>query len=434
MANWRTLLSTAVAVVLGAGMLTACSSDPTPTNVKVSWADDTRQAVRVSWKDSGAPNRITVEGVLSTNPTYVQYVPDDDSNSWDIPTSIFPPDGTYKVAVGVGTSTGGLTSKLVRSPVFDTNGPVRPSGATAVPQGQDVLMRWTVPPAPQDFTPNDPLDVTGKVQYYVPEVGKAGEPLQPAGTATTTQRQVIKNLKPPYLLQLRAQNEWNSTVGGQISARTSETTAAVPGLAQYSLTLQIRGRTVLQEVSCPVEGRCVQQRATAAGLPVMLMTQVTPKARWTPAARGVTTAGGHFQVAVVNTASRPYKVVVPLYSRVGVLAAESESKPRYTKSVVRVQTAGFLDRGMRKRNQTATVQVIVQPAITGTAMLHFWNRQTRKWTNVKAVALVKGKGAFSFKATKLGLSTYRFAIPGAAMAGRKIDPTMTANLNLSVRP
>ncbi|GAA1596646.1 hypothetical protein GCM10009789_58280 [Kribbella sancticallisti] len=402
--------------------------------MKLAWADETRQAVRVTWKDSGTPNRLTIEGVLSTNPSFVKYVGADDPDSADIPSSAFPPDGTYKIAVGVGTSTGGLTSRLVRSEVFDTNGPVRPSAATATPVGKDVLMRWTVPVVPQDFTPNDPLDVTGKIQYYVPVVGLPGEPLRAAGPATTSKRQVIKNLTPPYLFQLRAENEWTSTIGGQISARTTSTTAAIPGLAQFSVPVRIRGRTILQEVVCAPEGSCVQQRATSAGLPVVLLTQVTPGARWTPAARGTTTSGGHFEVTVVTGGTRPYKAVSPLYSRVGVLSSESSSKPQLTKSVVRVQSAGFVGGGMKKRNENATLVLLVKPAMTANAMLQVWNRQAKAWSNVKAVPIRRGQASITFKAAQLGVFVYRFVLPSAVLLGRPLYPTNSHNLILSVRP
>ena len=72
-----------------------------------------------------------------------------------------------------------MTSKLARSVVFDTDGPVQPSAAGATPLGRGVLIKWSVPVAPQDFTPNDPLDVKGKrTQKYVPMIGRPGQLLR----------------------------------------------------------------------------------------------------------------------------------------------------------------------------------------------------------------------------------------------------------------
>lgn len=430
----RSVLSTALAVGTGASLLTACSSDPTPTKVTVAWADNTRQAVKVSWRDSDAPNRITIGGVLSTNPTYVKYLAADQPNSWEIPASVFPPDGNYKVSVGVGTSTGGMSSKAADSPIFDTNGPVRPSGATATPTGKrDVLVRWTVPPQQQDFSPNDPLDVTGNTQLYVPVVGRPGQPLRTAGAGTTSTRQVVKNLKPPYVFQLRAQNEWATAVGGQISARTSSTSAAIPTLAVYGVPIRIRGRAILQQVVCADEGSCVQQRTTSAGLPLVVLTQKTPGARWTPAARGSTTSGGHYDIAVATGASRPYKVILPDYSVVGSVASRSTSKPQLTRTIVGIQSTGFVGGAMKKRGESVTAIIVVKPAMNTSVMLQFWNRQARRWINLKAVPLRKGQGSITFKTGPAGIFVYRFVIPNATLLNRPLLGRATQNLSLSVR-
>ncbi|WP_433011031.1 hypothetical protein [Kribbella sp. CA-294648] len=434
MVRLRNVLSAALATGLGAGVLTACTSEPTPTNVTVAWADNTRQEVRVSWKDSDAPNRITIEGVLSTSPTYVQFVPASVPNTWKIPASAFPPDGTYKVSVGVGTSTEGMSSKLASSPVFDTEGPVRPNGATATPVGRrDVLVRWTVPPQPQDFSPNDPLDVRGASQVYVPVVGRPGQPLRAVGKGTTSTRQVIKSLKPPYLFQLRAENEWSSAIGGQLSARTSSTGATVPALAQYGTAVRLRGRTILQEVVCADEGSCVQQRTTSAGLPLVVLTQMTPGARWTPAARGKTTAGGHYDIPIAAGASRPYKVMMPNFSQVGTAAVWSSSRPKLMQSVVRPVSTGFVGGAMKKRGENITAVLVVQPGMNTTVYLQAWNRQARKWVGVKALPMRKGQAAFAFKLARPGIYVYRFVIPNATMLGRPLLGRVTKNLSLSVR-
>jgi hypothetical protein len=432
--RFRNVLSTALAVGIGASALTACSADPTPTKVTVAWADETRQAVQVSWHDENAPNRITIEGVLSSGPAYVKYLAENEPNTWTIPASTFPPDGNYKVSVGVGTSANGMTSKLASSPVFDTDGPVRPGGATATPTGKrDVLIRWTTPAQPQDFSPNDPLDVTGRTQYYVPVIGRPGQPLRTAGPATTSTRQVIKSLKPPYVFQLRAQNEWSTAVGGQITARTSSTSATIPALAQYGVPIRIRGRAILQQVVCADEGSCVQQRTTSAGLPLVVLTQVTPGARWTPAARGTTTSGGHYDIPVATGASRPYKVILPDYSQLGSVASQSTSKPQLTRTVVRLQTTGFLGGASKKRGQNATVIVVVKPAMNTTVMLQAWNRQARRWINVKAVPMRRGQAALTFKTAKPGITVYRFVVPNAMLLGRPMLGKVTQNLPLSVR-
>ncbi|WP_238154982.1 hypothetical protein [Kribbella soli] len=431
----RRVLAVALAVVAGAASLTACASDPPPTEVAVAWAPKGRAAVLVTWKDNGQPNRITIEGVLSESPSYVKYIAAGQPNQWEIPTSAFPPDGNYKVAVGTGTSQGGVTSKLTKSPVFDTDGPVRPSAATVAKQGRGVLVRWSVPLAPQDFTPNDPLDVKGKkTQRYVPMIGRPGQMLKVIGPATTSNRQVIKSVKPPYAFQLRTQNEWSTRIGGQVLGLTSSINAAVPRLAQFSVPIRVRGRVILHQVGCELDAPCTSKRATPAGVPVVVLTQVAPGSRWTPAARGSTTAGGYYDIAVPTGGSRPYKITVPENTKGGTQTGTSTSKPAYTKSIVRIASAGFANGNTATaKGSTVTVSVAVKPAMNTTVMLQAWNRQTRRWANSKALPMRNGVAALAFKAAQPGDFVYRFVIPGAMMFGRPIDGTTTAQLQLHVR-
>ncbi|WP_233711902.1 hypothetical protein [Kribbella turkmenica] len=430
----RRVLAVGLAVLLGATVLTACQSDPVPTDVAVAWAGDGGGGVEVTWKDDNAPNRITIEGVLSSSPSYVKYLGAGEPNTWEIPTSAFPPDGNYRVAVATGTSQGGVTSKLAHSEVFDTDGPVRPSGASPTPMGRGVLMKWSVPAAPPDFTPNDPLDVKGpKTQRYVPMVGRPGGTMRAIGPATTSTRQLIKSLQPPYLFQLRAQNEWSSRIGGEVVGLTSSVNGALPALALYGVQVHVRGRVLVQEVVCEAETACVQRRATPAGVPVVILTQVTPGARWTPVARGSTTAGGHYDIPMVNGPSRPYRAVVPAYTRVGVLTGTSTSRPTYTKSVVRVAGAGFAGGASKRRGENVVVSTTVTPAMNTTVVLQLWNRQTRRWVNQAAVPMRKGLASLPFKASRAGSFSYRFVIPNAMMFGRPLAGTTTPPLPLSVR-
>ncbi|MEU8221574.1 hypothetical protein [Kribbella sp. NPDC048915] len=435
MAGVRRVVAVASALAAGAAGLTACASDPAPTDVAVAWAPKGRPAVVVTWKDTGQPNRITIEGVLSESPSYVKYIPAGDPNRWEIPTAAFPPEGNYKIAVATGTSQGGVTSKLTRSPVFDTDGPVLPSATTVAQQGRGVLIKWSVPAAPQDFTPNDPLDVQGKkTQRYVPMIGRPGQMLKEIGPATTANHQLIKSVKPPYTFQLRTENEWGDRIGGQVLGLTSSINAAVPSKAQFSVPIRVRGRVVLQQVSCDLESPCTTKRATPAGVPVVVLTQVTPGARWTPAARGSTTAGGYYDISVPTGASRPYKITVPQYTKGNTHTGTSTSKPAYTKSVVRVASAGFAGGPASKpRGSTVTVSVAVKPAMNTTVMLQSWNRQTRRWVNSKAVPMRNGQAALAFKVSQPGDFAYRFVIPGAMMFGRPMDGTTTPQLVLHVR-
>jgi hypothetical protein len=423
------VLGVAFAVLLGASALTACSSDPTPSGVTIGWADKTHRAVQVSWKDSNAPNRISIEGVVSASPSFVKYLAATDPNTWAIPASAFPPDGNYKVAVAIGTSAGGISSKLARSPMFDTDGPLRPSQAVATPSGKNVVVTWKVPPPSQDFTPGDPLDVPAGSQMYVPVIGVAGQPLRPAGPGTTFSRQVLKNVKPPYLFQLRATNEWSSLVGGMISARVSRTAAAIPPLATFGRQILIHGRTIQQEVSC-AEARCVVQRTTSAGLPIVMLAQNKPGAPWGVVGWARTMAGGHFQVRVNTAATRMYRAYALADSRAGALSAASSSAAGLTRSRLQVVSGGYLKGNVQRRNEVVTATVLARPVVNGAATLQFWTGKA--WASVKSVRIAGGRATISFKATKPGLFAYRFLLPGTAYIGSPVFGTATGSMVLRV--
>ncbi|HEY0617334.1 MAG TPA: hypothetical protein VGD15_07090 [Kribbella sp.] len=430
MARWRTGVSVAAAAILGAGLLTACSSDPIPTGVTIGWADKARQAIQVSWKDSNAPNRISIQGVLSAGPSYVKYLAASEPNTWSIPTSAFPPDGNYKIAIEIGTSTAGVTSKAALSPMFDTDGPLRPLDAVATPSGNDVVVTWKVPPPTQDFSPGDPLDVPAGSQLYVPVVGSAGQPFRVVGPGTTATRQVVKNLRPPYFFQLRATNEWASLTGGEILGRTTSTVAGAPTLWTFGSQMLVKGRTVQQEISC-AESRCVTQQTTAAGLPVVLQAQSKAGGPWVEAGRGSTRLGGYFDLRAIAAGTRSYRVYVPLTSRVGSLSTSSASKPSLSRSRLAVMSAGYAGGNVKNRNDVVTAVVAVRPVVNSAAMLQFWSGNA--WGNVKATPIKNGRATLAFRASKPGVFAYRFVIPGTSYQGTPVYGTATPSMVLRVR-
>jgi hypothetical protein len=424
------VVAVALAVFLGASVLTACSSDPVPTAVTIGWSDKTRQAVQVSWKDSDQPNRITIQGVVSTSPSYVKYLPASEPNAWAIPTSAFPPDGNYKIAVEIGTSIGGVTSKAALSPMFDTDGPVQPSDAVATPSGSDVVVTWRVPPAEQDFSPGDPLDVPHGSQLFVPIVGTAGQPFRVVGAGTTSSRQVVKNLRPPYFFQLRATNEWTSLTGAAIAGKTSSTALAAPSLWTFGTQMVLRGRTVLQEVSC-AESRCSTQQTTAAGLPVVLQAQSKAGGPWVQVGRSTTQLGGSFEGRVTAAGSRNYRAYVPLFSRAGFLSTASNSKGVLSRSRVQLTNAGYAGGNVRNRNDVVTAVVTVHPATSQQAVLQFWTGKV--WASVKQTPIKNGRASLAFKATRPGIFAYRYLVPGTQYLGTPVYGAATPSMVLRVR-
>ncbi|WP_112248309.1 fibronectin type III domain-containing protein [Kribbella monticola] len=426
----RKVPAVAFALLLGASTLTACSSDPVPTGVTIGWADNTHQAVQVSWKDSDAPNRITIQGVVSTSPSYVKYLAASEPNTWAIPASAFPPDGNYKVAVEIGTSIGGVTSKAALSPMFDTDGPLRPTDAVATPTGNDVVVTWKVPPPEPDFSPGDPLDVPRGSQLYVPVVGTAGQPFRVVGPGTTTTRQVVKNLRPPYYFQLRATNEWTSLTGGEILGRTSSTSLAVPTLWTFGLSMPIRGRTVQQEISC-AESLCAARRTSSAGLPVVLLGQSKAGGPWVQVGRSVTQLGGYFDVRVNASGTRNFRAYVPLTSRVGNLSTASSSKPALSRSKIQIASALYSGGNVRNRNDVVTAVLAVRPNMNQQAIFQFWNGKA--WVSIKQTPIKNGRAALAFRATRPGMFAYRFLVPNTQYLGMAVYGTATGSLVLRVR-
>jgi hypothetical protein len=422
------VLAAVLAVVVGSVLLAGCSSDKAPSAVTVGWADKSHQAVRVSWQDSGMPNRISIEGVVTASPSYVKYLGADEPNTWAIPAAAFPPDGNYRIAVAVGTSNGGVTSKPARSPMFDTDGPVRPIGAQARSSGDNLVVTWRSAPPVQDFTPGDPLDVPAGRQTYVPVLGTVGRPLRVVGPGTTAHRQVLKKVRPPFLFQLRATNEWSAVAGVEISVRTSATSVAVPTVARFGLPVQLRGRTVQQQVSCE-ESRCTAGRTTTAGLPLVVLAQSKPGGPWVTAGRGTTRAGGHFVVRAVMPGTRAYRVYAPAASRRGQLSTASMSTAATTRSLLQV-SAGFVHGNVKHRNEVVTAAVTARPALTGRAIVQFWTGKA--WVNVKAVPITRGRATVTFRATRPGAFAYRFFLPGTTYAGRPVFGTATRSLVLRV--
>jgi hypothetical protein len=313
--------------------------------------------------------------------------------------------------------------------MFDTDGPVKPVDALAQPSGKDVVVTWKVPPPSQDFTPGDPLDLPAGRQLYLPVVGLPGQPFKVAGPGTTATRQVLKNVKSPYLFQLRAANEWSSLVGGVISARVSWTTASIPPLATFGRQILIHGRTIQQEVSC-AESRCVAQRITSAGLPIVMLAQSKAGAPWGVVGRATTMAGGHFQVRVNTAATRSYRAYTLGSSRPGSLSAASSSPAGLTRSRLQVAAAGYLKGNVKRRNEVVTATVLARPVVNGAATLQFWTGKA--WGSVKSVPIAGGRATISFKATKPGLFAYRFLLPGTAYLGRPVFGTATGSMVLRV--
>jgi hypothetical protein len=419
----------AVLVALAAGSLTACTSEPAPTDVAVAWADASHQMVRVTWKESGSqPNKVSVAGVAAAPPDVVQYIDADVPNSTLIRALDFPKDGTFRVSVVLGSLSGGITSKPGLSPMFDTDGPAAPLLASVgTPRTGGVQVDWRPGPPVEDFTPGDPLDLNTPSTAFVPTVSGAGphraRPLTAAGKAN---RHVIKGIQPPFLFTVRATNEWGATDGASVVADTTTTTAAFPARTVFSLSTPIRGRVIRNRLVCRA-GNCAPQPMPGPGLPVVLQARADSSKPWSAVATTWTRDGGAFNFAPQSPGTRQYRVLAATFTGSPWMAFGSGSGAGTTSSRVRVWprfSAPVV--GYRQR---VTASVRIWPAVHTTATLQRWNG--RAWVSVKYVAVRNGVGSYQFTALMKGSYGFRFVVPSVRYAGRTVTGYTTPSMVLT---
>lgn len=420
-------------LALTASLLAACTSEPAPTDVTVTWADPARKQVRVTWSEQGSqPNKITVEGVAAAPPEALQYLAADKPNQVLIPASLFPVNGTFRVAVSIGSTSGGITSKPGLSPMFDTDGPVAPV-LTSVhnPGGTAVQVEWRPGAAAEDYTPGDPLDVKVQSTGYVPLVVGAGQfaarPLA-AGSGRFT-KYLISNLRAPYRFTVRAVNEWGTTYGASVVADTTTTTAAIPSQSVYSMPTPIRGRVTRHRLVCQSGRRCTAEALPGPGLPVVLQARTDTSHGWVPVGTTRTGAGGTFYIGVTSPGIRQYRVVTPNWDGSPWVAFGSSSGMGTTTSRVRVW-ARFL-KPYVAYGQPAVASIVVWPRVNTTAVLQRWNG--RGWIGVKNVPVHGGVGLYSFTAVLRGPFGYRFVVPPVRYQGHTVLGWETGSFVLVTR-
>lgn len=417
--------------LLLAGSLTACTSDPAPTNVTVAWADPSHQQIRVTWKDSGnQPNKVSVEGVASESPDIVQYLSSDAPNSTLLRALDFPKDGTFRVSVVVGSMSGGNSSKAGQSPMFDTDGPAAPV-LTSVDSHADgaVEVAWRPGSQAEDFTPGDPLDVKGATTAFVPMVSAAGASEgRPVSGATRRTRQVIRGIAPPFLFSVRSANEWGTSNGAAVAADTTTTTALYPRLTVFSLATPIRGRVTRNRVVCH-DGACGVEAMPGDGLPLVLQARTAEANPWAAVATTRAQAGGTFYFGPRSPGVRQYRVVAATYTGSPWMAFGSISGSGVIGARVRVWTS--FSAPVARLRQQVTASVRVWPALNMRTTLQRWNG--RGWVNVKYVAVRNGVGSYKFTALMRGSYGYRFVVPPVTYAGRTITGYATRSMVLTTR-
>lgn len=421
-----TLLVLAPVLLAGAG----CTGDTEPSGVTIGWVDQTRRAIRVNWQEDGdAPNKVAIEGVVTESPSFLKYTKVGEPNTVDIPTSAFPVDGNYRIAVTIGTPAGGSTSKPGASPMFDTDGPAKPEVTAIVPARTGaVLIRWRPSPPPEDFTPGDPLDVPREQQTFTPAIGLPGAPLRTLGPASTATQRWLAGLRPPYLFQLQATNEWGAVWAGQMTADTSSLTASIPGLSAYGTPMLVRGWLMQRRVRCgPV--RCTAHTVSTGGILVVL--HALERGGWRAVGSTRTRAGGYYVVSSASPGTRQYKVIAPNTIWPSLAMTGSATPVVTTQTVARPLVYGFRGGNVKLRGQPATAFLQFAPPINGWAMLQYWS--PAGWRNARWVQVKAGVAAMTFGATRPGVAGYRYVVPDMAYGGRPVRGFSTPSFVLVTR-
>ena len=406
MKNWPALAIAAGLVATALTVTPAAAADPAPTNVQISWKDDSFQAVRVRWDEGdGRPNKIVLLHAATAVPVLTVYVPAGATNEVDIASAQMVKDAVLEVAVSAGTGTG-ETSPAGRSARFDTALAKPPfSGPFSLTGSATVTAEWTPAPTETDSTPNDPLDRTDpaiyRPQYELPD--RTTVNLAAPSTAT---KLTFTGPGPEFLFQVAAQNEW--------------------GVGKTGAFVQIFPNRLTAVIPTWVKVNSAQARITGTFAPGN--AQIVLQARNTPTSAWYAVASRHFwdnkySFELGYAGSRQYRVAMTNtvddfwgsgwfggYSKVGAMTVQITAH------------AGFSNFELRP-GQTTIAQLSMAPAIVGKAILQRWNGKV--WSTVGPVPIANGFGRGYIRGAALGRVAYRYYLPSGWVKGMWYAATYT---------
>ena len=414
------------AVVLLAGLFSAGvvvpahaagTADPAPTNVKISWKDETFQFVHVTWDEEGAqPNRIAVRRPGSTGTAPHRVLAADAPNEIDLPRDLVQQAGILlEVRVSVGTATE-ETSPFAASVPFDTIDAGQPVIQSYQPSGTSTLaVSWKQgTPDFKDTTPGDPLDRDLPVSYQPAYRGSGGAPV-PIGQPTTNTSATVTGPTPPFSFVVQARNEWISISSQSVEARKTAFTASVPSWVVADQNTVIRGT-----YSGPESTRITLQARNSA------------TSAWY-AVVGYDFSGGSYEFTVPSRGTRTYRVAfgntVSPFGPVVFFGGYSAPVTTTTQLKASVSLASPL---VFRSSQPVPAWLTVTPAITGAAALQRWNGSA--WVFITNVAISAGHGTGQLSAATAGTFTYRYYVPAHTFNGLGVAAAYSPNFTLTVKP
>ena len=410
------LASTLAASALTAPALAAPADlpDPAPTNVHVTWKDETFKQVRVTWQETTPqPNTIVLRHKGTTARYLIVRLAADAPDVVDF-SALSVRDYAWigstdplEFAVAVGTQTGD-TSPATASESFDAFTPDRPELLSASMSGTSTIKPRWAPRQLADTTPNDPLDRNVPVTYmpyYSTTQGGTQIPIGQRGPATEL---TFTGPKPPFWFGVVAHNEWGGQFDGAwVTARPTQLTVKVPPWAVYGLnTVKVTGTYTPADEKRQV----VLQARNSSTSPwyVLASTNFT---------------GGKFSYDLGTGGSRQYRVAIPNTSEYGGSLASFGAYSTPTASTTQLRPLGYFWYVQIYAGWTNPARLQVSPAVNTTATLQRWNGKI--WTTVGPVKITNGYGYANIRTASPSRVAYRYYVPASTYGGLRFAAAYT---------
>lgn len=394
-------------------------TDPAPTNVQISWKDDTFQFVHVTWdEDSARANRVIVRKAGATGFGLIKTVAADAPNAIDLPKRDMVLVGSkLEVGVSVGDAAG-ETSPVGLSVPFDTIDAGAPEIQSFQPSGSSTLrVTWKAgTPVFRDTTPGDPLDLDRPVTYQPAyRIGNADPVL--LGQPTTSTTATVTGPTPPYSLTVQAVNEWTSISSKPIGAYPMPIKASIPAWVVADKNTVIRA-TFGDPLGPPVN------------VTVTLQARNSATSAWY-AVTSVKTGGNDYQFTMPSRGTRQYRMAIS--NAVGPMIAYYGGYTAPVTTTTQLKATVALGASTIFRNSSPVdAWLRVNPASTGTASLQRWNGKT--WVAVASVPFKSGAGTGHLSAATVGTFTYRYYVPAQTYNGLPVAAAYSPNFTLKVTP
>lgn len=302
---------TAALILLGGTQLPAWAAGPeAPTDVEVSWADAAAGRFKVTWKDGGEENMVRVQYEGDSAPwVHLSPVSAGAPNEYIGLNRFLRSEKVARIIVVTRDEAGAVSAGAV-SPWFDTNRPAPATftNAAALADGS-VRLQWSRGQAPQDTTPQDPLDRPRTDEQVLvgstPASGASETFPLPAETTATT----LAPIPGPRRVGLGVRNEWGARPSDGPVVEVTATTASldIPAVGQYLSTIRFTAAYKL-----PV---CMS--STCGYGPVYLQARADATKPWGTIGR-YDDQPPKFSAAIGVYGGRQYRLYVPAFSYHGI--------------------------------------------------------------------------------------------------------------------